>query len=194
MDSDERIRDNKYMKKDKNSSNAQESVIMGLDPGTFKMGYGLISMTSSGLKHIHSGTFESHKKTVGERLLELNQQLTEVFKKYHIDHVALEKMFLGKDPTSAFKIGQAFGMGCSEAYRHSCQVFEYDVRFIKKSVTGLGSASKESVAYTIQNILEINEPIKHLDQSDALAVAVCHAYFCQNQETNRRLYAGGSSC
>ena len=167
------------------SPSIQELSIMGLDPGTFKMGYGIISINSSGLKYTHSGVLESYTKILGERLLELNQQLTSVFEKYPIHHVALEKMFLGKNTDSAFKLGQAFGMGCSEAYRWSCPVFEYDVRYIKKSVTGLGSASKESVAYVVQNILQLGESIKSLDQSDALAVAISHAYFYQNQEIQK---------
>ncbi len=167
--------------------------IMGLDPGTFRMGYGVLSINSAGLKHIHSGVLESHKKVVGDRLHEINQQLTSVFEKYPVQHVALEKMFLGKNPNSAFKIGQAFGIGCSEAYRWSCQVFEYDVRYIKKSVTGLGSASKESIAYIVQNILNLSEPMNYLDQSDALAVAICHAYTFQNQEMQKQLRAVGES-
>ena len=171
---------------------SQELYIMGLDPGTFRMGYGVICAHHDELKHVQSGVLESHKKNVAERLLDINQQLTDIFKKQCIQHVAVEKTFLGKNPDSAFKIGQAFGMGCSEAYRWSCKVFEYDVRYIKKAVTGSGSATKESVAYVVQNILQ-TESFNYLDQSDALAVAICHAYATQNHEALKSV-AGDPSC
>ena len=177
----------------KTQTQNQGLYIMGLDPGTFRMGYGVIHTDLSEIKHIQSGVLESHKKNVGERLLDLNQQLTSIFKEHSIQHVAIEKTFLGKNPDSAFKIGQAFGMGCSEAYRWSCELFEYDVRYIKKAVTGAGGATKESVAYVVQNILQMEEgSFNHLDQSDALAVAICHVYAVQNQKA--LVIAGDPSC
>ncbi len=154
---------------------------MGLDPGTLNMGYGILSVDSSSISWIDAGVLTSSKKPVGQRIFELNDSLQNIFKKHQPDHFAIEKVFFGKNPKSAFTLGQAFSIGLLNAYQNSCKVFEYETRVIKKSVTGTGSASKESVAFVVKNILKIEKEITPMDKSDALAVALCHAYRCQNQ-------------
>jgi len=154
---------------------------MGLDPGTLIMGYGILSVLPQSVMWVDSGILRSSKKSIGERIFELNQSLQKIFQKHNPDHCAIEKVFLGKNPKSAFSLGQAFSISLVNAYQHSCKVFEYETRVVKKSVTGTGSASKESVAFMIKNILKMTKDIDPMDQSDALAVALCHAYVYQTQ-------------
>lgn len=158
-----------------------EIKIIGLDPGTLNMGYGFLSVSPHSITWIDSGVLTSSKKTIGERIFELNHSLQKIFQKHKPDHCAIEKVFLGKNPKSAFALGQAFSICLLNAYQHSCKIFEYETRVVKKSVTGTGSASKESVAFMIKNILKMKKDIHPMDQSDALAVALCHAYVCQTQ-------------
>ena len=159
-----------------------EWTVMGLDPGTIKMGYGLVSVDSVSISFIEGGVLSSSKKSIGERLCDLNQGLSKLFEKHRPHHLAIEKMFLGKNPKSAFALGQAFGVSVCQAYERSCEVFEYAVRKVKKSVTGSGASSKENIAIAIKHILKIEKEIELLDESDALAVALCHAFFIQEQQ------------
>ena len=154
---------------------------MGLDPGTLNMGYGVLSVHPHSTQWIDSGVLSSSKKLVCERIFELNQKLQNIFKRHQPSHCAIEKVFLGKNPKSAFSLGQAFSISLLNAHQYSCKVFEYETRVIKKSVAGIGSASKESVAFMVKNILKMKKDITPMDQSDALAVALCHAYVLQTQ-------------
>lgn len=154
---------------------------MGLDPGTLNMGYGILTAHPNSITWIDSGVLNSSKKFIGERIFELNHRLKKIFQEHKPNHFAIEKVFLGKNPKSAFTLGQAFSVGLLNAYQNSCKVFEYETRVIKKSITGTGSASKESVSFMVKNILKMKKNISTMDQSDALAVALCHAYFCQTQ-------------
>lgn len=154
---------------------------MGLDPGTLNMGYGVLSVYPHSIQWIDSGVLSSSKKLVRERIFELNQKLKSIFRQHQPDHCSIEKVFLGKNPKSAFSLGQAFSISLLNAHQYSCKVFEYETRVIKKSVAGTGSASKESVAFMVKNILKMKKDVTPTDQSDALAVALCHAYALQTQ-------------
>ena len=155
--------------------------VIGLDPGTLKMGYGILVLKSNKIECLDCSTLVfSPKKSLGSRLDEMDQQLSCLFKKYKPEHTAIEKMFLGKNPDSAFKLGQAFGIGLCQAHRWSSQVFEYSSRTIKKSVVGSGSAGKESIRLWMNRFFKMK--INSLDASDALAVALCHIYHNQAQK------------
>lgn len=159
-----------------------ELKVMGLDPGTLKMGYGILSLKQDKTELLDYGAFVfSGKQCMGQRLCLINENLENLFKKYKPDHVAIEKMFLGKNPDSAFKLGQAFAMGLYQSYKWSCDVFQYSAKTIKKSVTGHGGADKESVRYFINNIFQPKKKIDFQDTSDAIAVALCHGYHVQNK-------------
>jgi len=158
-----------------------EIKIIGLDPGTLKMGYGILSARPHSVTWIDSGVLASSRTSIGERISELNYSLKKIFQKHKPDHCAIEKVFLGKNPRSAFALGHAFSISLLNAHQYSCKVFEYETKVVKKSVTGAGSASKESVAFMTKNILKVKKDITPMDQSDALAVALCHAYTCQTQ-------------
>ena len=158
--------------------------VLGLDPGTLKMGCGILAFHSNEIECLdHSVIVCPNQYNMGERLYFLSEKLSKIFEKYRPDHVALEKMFFGKNVDSAFKLGQAFGIGLYQSQKWSCSVYEYAPRTVKKSVTGTGGAGKESVHACIQNILKVSP--NSMDASDALALALCHVYQYQAQEAIR---------
>lgn len=159
--------------------------VLGLDPGTLKMGYGILTLNSNRIECLESSRILCPKKyNMGERLYHLNHKLSEVFKKYKPHHTAVERVFFGKNADSAFKLGQAFGMSLYQSHKWSCKVYEYSARTVKKSITGTGSASKESILFCIKNILNIS-PCS-LDASDALALALCHIYWLKTQKAMQK--------
>ncbi|WP_367397519.1 crossover junction endodeoxyribonuclease RuvC [Chryseosolibacter indicus] len=155
----------------------KEKIILGLDPGTTVMGYGIISVTGSKLSLlqygvIHLSKYEGHElklKKIFDRVLNLVDE-------YHPDEVALEAPFYGKNVQSMLKLGRAQGVAMSAALYREVPIVEYAPKKVKQSVTGNGNASKEQVAKMLMTMLSIKELPKLLDATDALAVAVCHHF------------------
>jgi crossover junction endodeoxyribonuclease RuvC len=155
----------------------KETIILGLDPGTTVMGYGIISVKGSQLKLlqfgvIHLSKYEGHElklKKIFDRVLNLVDE-------YHPDHVALEAPFYGKNVQSMLKLGRAQGVAMSAALYREVPIVEYAPRKVKQAVTGNGNASKEQVAKMLMMLLKIKELPKLLDATDALAVALCHHF------------------
>lgn len=155
----------------------KEKVILGLDPGTSVMGYGVIMVDRDGPRIlqfgvIHLSKFESHElrlKKIFERVLSLVDE-------FNPDEVALEAPFYGKNVQSMLKLGRAQGVAMSAALSREVPITEYAPKKVKQSVTGNGNASKEQVARMLMTILRIAELPKLLDSTDALAVALCHHY------------------
>ena len=111
---------------------------------------------------------------LSERLQSIGLGVRELFDKYKPDHMSLEKIFLGKNADSAFKMGHARGVVIYESLLAKCEVYEYATRVVKKGITGNGGAEKEHVRLVVRNMLRIG-PVKSLDASDALAMACFHA-------------------
>lgn len=157
--------------------------ILGLDPGTIKMGFGVIQVEKdNNITYVHSGTlFLSKKEKLEHRLFQLGQKLDALFTEFQLNHVAIEKVFFGKNPDSAFKLGLAYSVGLYKSSQFGCQLFQYSTTKVKKTVAGSGGADKESVRNFIYHILKV-EQLDSYDASDALAVALCHAYHFQNQQ------------
>lgn len=109
-----------------------------------------------------------------ERLHSIGLGVRELFDKHKPDHLSVEKIFLGKNADSAFKMGHARGVVIYESLLANCQVYEYATRVVKKGITGNGGAEKEHVRLVVRNMLQLG-PIKSLDASDALAMACFHA-------------------
>lgn len=155
----------------------KEKIILGLDPGTNIMGYGIIIVQNGQLKLqqfgvIHLGKYGAHElklKKIFDRVLSLVDE-------YHPDEVALEAPFFGKNVQSMLKLGRAQGVAMSAALYREVPIIEYAPKKVKQAVTGNGNASKEQVAKMLMQIFHIKEMPKLLDASDALAVAVCHHY------------------
>ncbi len=156
---------------------AREKIILGLDPGTNVMGYGLICIKASKINVlqfgvIHLSKYEGHAL----RLKKIFERVLNLIDEYHPDEVALEAPFYGKNVQSMLKLGRAQGVAMSAALYREIPIVEYAPKKVKQSVTGNGNASKEQVAKMLMMVLGIREAPKLLDATDALAVAMCHHF------------------
>lgn len=150
-------------------------IILGIDPGSRFLGFGVVSFENHTLKAREYGVLKFNSdENLTTRLLEIGQGMKDLVVEYKPDHVSIEKIFLGKNADSAFKLGHARGVAIYEALRQKVQVYEYATRVVKKGITGNGAADKDHVRTVIQNLLKL-PPIKSLDASDALALACFHS-------------------
>ncbi len=157
----------------------KEKIILGLDPGTNIMGYGIICIKGSSIALLQYGVIHLSKYAGHElKLKKIFERVQGLVDEYHPDEVALEAPFFGKNVQSMLKLGRAQGVAMSAALSREIPIVEYAPRKVKQSVTGNGNASKEQVARMLMTLLTIRELPKLLDATDALAVAVCH-YFQQ---------------
>jgi crossover junction endodeoxyribonuclease RuvC len=155
----------------------KEKIILGLDPGTNVMGYGLITIQKSKVQLLQYGVIQLSKYNGHElRLKKIFERVISLIDEYHPDEVALEAPFFGKNVQSMLKLGRAQGVSMAAALSRQIPIVEYAPRKIKQSVTGNGNASKEQVAKMLMTLLTIKEIPKLLDATDALAVAVCHHF------------------
>lgn len=153
--------------------------IIGIDPGSRVTGFGVVDWDGRNLVHVNHGVIVlDGDMGFPERMLELGTALRQVYQKYQPQDVVIEKIFLGRNADSAFKLGHARGVCMYEAKIQGANVYEYATRLVKKGVTGMGSASKEQVATVIQHLMQIKAVVK-LDASDALAMACFHSYQVQ---------------
>jgi crossover junction endodeoxyribonuclease RuvC len=150
-------------------------IILGIDPGSRFLGYGVISVNAGVMKPVDFGVLKFDPEIVlTERLHSIGQAVRELMIRFKPQHVSLEKIFLGKNADSAFKLGHARGVIIYEALLAQAEVFEYATRVVKKGITGNGGSEKEHVRMVVCNMLKIG-PLKSLDASDALAMACFHA-------------------
>ncbi|SRR5690606_1859585 len=156
---------------------AKERIILGLDPGTNIMGYGLICIKRTKMSLLQFGVIHLDKYDTHElRLKKIFDRVLNLIDEYHPDEVALEAPFYGKNVQSMLKLGRAQGVAMSAALFREIPIVEYAPRKVKQSVTGNGNASKEQVAKMLMMLLGIKELPKLLDATDALAVALCHHF------------------
>ena len=155
---------------------SQEKIILGIDPGTTIMGFGLIKKKGSELEMVMMDVLLLKKiKDPYLKLQKIFEKSIAIIDHYHPDEVALEAPFFGKNVQSMLKLGRAQGVAMAAALQREIPVTEYAPLKIKKSITGRGSASKEQVAGMLMQMLNLNEMPKYLDATDGLAAAVCHA-------------------
>jgi len=158
-----------------------ERIILGIDPGTTIMGYGLIEARGNSPKLITLGVLELSK--YGDHYLKLRkifERVVGLIDSYHPDELAIEAPFYGKNVQSMLKLGRAQGVAMAAALSRALPVFEYAPLRIKQAITGRGNASKEQVALFLKQYLNIDEIPVHLDATDGLAAAVCHFFQKQN--------------
>jgi crossover junction endodeoxyribonuclease RuvC len=152
-------------------------IILGIDPGTIALGYGLIKIQLQKVTLVEMGVLRLAKvKDNYERLGLIHSKVVEVIKKHKATDFAIEAPFFGKNVQSMLKLGRAQGVAIAAAMQCGLGVTEYSPKKVKQSITGNGNADKQQVLKMLQTLLVIKELPTSLDASDALAVALCH-YF-----------------
>jgi len=155
----------------------KERIILGIDPGTAVMGYGLVKETGSKLELISLGVVKMGN--LADHTLKLQrifEKTISLIDNYHPDCLAIEAPFYGKNIQVMLKLGRAQGVAMAAALSRNVAITEYAPRKIKQSITGNGNATKEQVAAMLQTLLKFKETPEFLDATDGLAVAVCHSF------------------
>ncbi len=149
--------------------------ILGVDPGLTKTGWGLISCDGNNISFLASGTiYTNAKESIHQRISHLHHGIIEVVKLYNPHQAAIEETFINNNPTSSLKLGHARGaLMLSLSLNKDLEIFEYSTTAVKKAVVGVGRADKNQVATMIKYLLP-KSSAKTEDESDALAVAICH--------------------
>lgn len=159
----------------------KERIILGIDPGTTVMGYGVLRVVGSKPSMVAMGVLELKKYSDHYlKLKRIFERVVQLIDTYHPDELAIEAPFFGKNVQSMLKLGRAQGVAMAAALSRSLPIFEYAPLRIKQAITGRGSASKEQVALFLKQYLNLKEEHKYLDATDGLAAAVCH-YFQANR-------------
>ncbi|WP_226388880.1 crossover junction endodeoxyribonuclease RuvC [Penaeicola halotolerans] len=158
-------------------SKPKEKIILGIDPGTNIMGYGVIHTLGQKVTLLQFGVIHLKKYTGHElKLKKIFERISGLIEEFEPDNVALEAPFYGQNVQSMLKLGRAQGVAMAAALAREIPITEYAPKKVKQSVTGNGNASKEQVAEMLKTLLQIKELPKLLDATDALAVALCHHY------------------
>jgi crossover junction endodeoxyribonuclease RuvC len=156
-------------------------VILGIDPGTNILGYGVISIDSKGPHYVDMGVFDLRKiKDPFEKLANIFAGVSELLEIHKPTELAVESPFYGKNAQVVLKLGRAQGAALTAAVMKGIPVAEYAPRKAKIAICGNGAASKEQVAMMIQKTLKVELEPKFLDATDALAIALCHHYQLAN--------------
>ena len=150
--------------------------IMGIDPGLRYTGWGVIDYSSNKFTYIASGVCHSSGKDLSYRLSLLYNSLSAEFSKYTPDQVAIEHIFVNKDAVNTLKLAHARGIAMLIPANHGISVSEYAPNKVKKAVAGVGHADKEQVQHMLKVLLP-NVKFTSADEADALAVAICHAWY-----------------
>jgi len=164
----------------------EDKIILGIDPGTTVLGYGLIHIQGQKIKMLNFGVIHLNKlPTQNDKLKRIFERLDGLIAEFKPDEMALEAPFFGKNVQSMLKLGRAQGVAIAAAIKYGLPYEEYSPRRIKQAITGSGAASKEQVAAMLQTILKFEEIPQYLDATDGLAVALCHHYSKGIGENNK---------
>lgn len=168
----------------------QERIILGIDPGTTIMGFGVIrvvdkEMSFVQLNELHLTKYPDHHV----RLRLIFERTMELIDTFLPDEIAIEAPFFGKNVQSMLKLGRAQGVAMAAGLSRDIPVTEYAPKKIKMAVTGNGNASKMQVAKMLQSLLDLEEIPKNLDSTDGLAAAVCH-FFNTGRTLGGKSYSG----
>jgi crossover junction endodeoxyribonuclease RuvC len=152
-------------------------IILGIDPGTTVTGYGIVKYENNVLTRITSGIINlASTKSIPVRLKVIHKEINKIIKLYKPNEFAIETAFYGKNVQSAMKIGYARGVAILSAVLNNIPTSEYSPREVKKSVVGRGAATKEQVGFMVKSLLILDEKKMKSDETDALAIALCHAF------------------
>ncbi len=148
--------------------------VLGIDPGSQCTGFGVVDATGPRLAYVASGVIRTSQGDFAARLCEIFRCVQTVVAQYRPQEIAIERVFVNRNPDSALKLGQARGAAiCGTAGAHA-ELFEYATREIKQAVVGSGGAEKSQVQLMMKSLLKLEGPLAS-DAADALAAAVCHA-------------------
>ncbi len=150
------------------------TLILGIDPGSRKTGFGLINHIGGKNSYVASGVIRVPDVSLPERLKIIFDSVTEIIQEYQPQQMAIEHVFMAKSASSALKLGQARGAAIVAAVNQNLPVSEYEARKVKQSVVGNGAADKLQVQHMIKNLLKLSAAPQE-DAADALAIAICHA-------------------
>ena len=167
-----------------------ERIILGIDPGTTIMGFGLIKIVKGEMEFMQLNElilskYDDHYL----KLQHIFNRTIELIDTYHPDEIALEAPFFGKNVQSMLKLGRAQGVAMAAGLSRDIPVTEYSPKKIKMAITGNGNASKEQVAKMLQSLLGFKTLPKNLDSTDGLAAAVCH-FFNSGTSQGQKKYTG----
>ncbi|MCC6722078.1 MAG: crossover junction endodeoxyribonuclease RuvC [Bacteroidia bacterium] len=172
-----------------------DKIVLGFDPGTQIMGYGLIGCVGNKYEMITLGiinlkSYDNHAL----KLSKIHERSLAIIDMFNPDEVALEEPFFGKNVQSMLKLGRAQGVAMAAALHRGLPIFEYSPKKVKQSITGNGNATKEQVAGMLKSLLKFSELPKFLDATDAVAVALCHCYNTGNKDfENNKKYISWNS-
>ena len=172
---------------------AENKIILGIDPGTTIMGFGLIKVNGKSMEFLQLN--ELLLKKYDDHYLKLKlifERTIELIDSFHPDEIAIEAPFFGKNVQSMLKLGRAQGVAMAAGLSREIPITEYSPKKIKMAITGSGNASKEQVAKMSQSLLDLKELPKNLDSTDGLAAAVCH-FYNKDKVTSGKTYTGWSA-
>ena len=175
------------------TSNTSAKIILGIDPGTTIMGFGLIKVKGKTMEFLQLN--ELQLKKYSDHYLKLKlifERTIELIDTFNPDEIAIEAPFFGKNVQSMLKLGRAQGVAMAAGLSREIPITEYSPKKIKMAITGNGNASKEQVAKMLQSLLQLKELPKNLDSTDGLAAAVCHFYNA-GKVTAGKSYTGWSA-
>ena len=158
-------------------------IILGIDPGSRKTGFGLIENHPNRIAYIHSGYFNIKGDTLADKLGQIFNDITNLISEYRPQQMGIEQVFMHRNADSALKLGQARGAAICAGHLAGLEIGEYAPRLIKQALVGTGAASKDQVQHMVQRLLNISQVLQS-DESDGLAIAICHAqYYATRQKT-----------
>jgi crossover junction endodeoxyribonuclease RuvC len=168
-----------------------DRIILGIDPGTIVMGYGLLHIKNSVLTPIGIGVIKLDKyEDHALRLKKIFERTVGIIEEFKPDEMAIEAPFFGKNVQSMLKLGRAQGVAIAAALSKNIPITEYSPKKIKMSITGNGNASKEQVAAMLSQTLGLKTEHEFLDATDALGAALCHYYQNKKTSSGAKSYSG----
>lgn len=156
-------------------------IILGIDPGSRRTGFGLIDNHATRIEYIHSGHIRVEGAALPERLGHIFAAIGEVIRQYNPEQMGIENVFMARNADSALKLGQARGAAICAAHQAGLEIAEYAPREIKQAIVGTGAANKEQIEHMVKRLLGLRQKLQS-DEADGLAIAICHAQFYATQQ------------
>lgn len=174
-----------YIPTPMSKSNKTSLIILGIDPGYADLGYGIISSQAGKLQYITCDNITSDaKKDLADRLLDIDQQIDRIIRRYKPGLIAIEKIFFFKNQKTVIDVAQSRGVILLRAAKGRIPIIEFTPPQIKQSLTSHGQATKQQVAHMVKILLKLQTLTKKDDAIDGLAIAICAAFHSKELSTN----------